>query len=56
MVVGAGMKVEVSCFYCDRTYLDLIDTVEINGVPVQFLACFSCERGYTKCEEEVELI
>lgn len=50
------MRVEQHCLHCHAMYLYLMDTIEINGEPVQFLACFQCKRGYTKYNRQVEMI
>lgn len=54
--IAPTMQVEVACGSCSYMYTYLMDTVVINGHEVQFVACFRCYKGYTRCDKELELI
>lgn len=50
------MRIETICLHCHAMYLYVMDTVKIEEDEVQFLACFSCMKGYTRWGKKMELI
>lgn len=49
------MRTDHKCPKCGWGMYEM-DAVEINGNEVQFLGCISCCTGYTRWEDQLELI